>query len=167
MDYRDRTAPVIEAYPTALSVEAGTPVEMCCSATVGTVAVEVARVGGERRIVWTRAAVATQRQPVPPDASSNGCGWEVTFQVDTGRDWASGYYEVVLRGRDVVTGLLTESYAFFVVRPSGAPERRGDRLLLVLATNTYNAYNDWGGLNLYDGGVRASFQRPWAPGLLR
>ena len=40
-------------------------------------------------------------------------------------------------------------------------------MLLLLATNTYNAYNDWGGPNLYTGGVRVSFRRPFAPGLLK
>lgn len=167
MDYRDRRPPVIDAYPTVLSVAAGETVDVCCSASVGSVAVEVARVGGARRTVWADEAVPTARQPVPAGASANGCGWDVTFSVETGSDWASGYYEVVLRGRDPGTGLLTESYTFFVVRPGAGPEGRRDRMLLVLATNTYNAYNDWGGPNLYDGEVRASFQRPWAPGLLR
>ena len=30
----------------------------------------------------------------------------------------------------------------------------------MLATNTYNAYNQWGGKCLYSGGVKMSFDRP-------
>jgi len=40
-------------------------------------------------------------------------------------------------------------------------------MLLLLTTNTYNAYNDWGGPNLYTGGIRVSFRRPFASGLLK
>jgi len=53
-------------------------------------------------------------------------------------------------------------YAMFVLRakrPTGNP-------LLVLATNTYNAYNNWGGRSLYTGGHQVSFDRPWGRGML-
>ncbi|NNE13226.1 MAG: DUF4350 domain-containing protein [Ilumatobacter sp.] len=40
------------------------------------------------------------------------------------------------------------------------------RTLLVLATNTWNAYNDWGGRSLYTGGHRVSFRRPFGRGML-
>src|SRR5205085_3902770 len=51
------------------------------------------------------------------------------------------------------------------VLPSGAG--KNGRILLVLATSTYNAYNDWGGPSLYTGGTRVCFQRPFAAGFLR
>ncbi|CAA9350665.1 MAG: hypothetical protein AVDCRST_MAG34-1741 [uncultured Nocardioidaceae bacterium] len=166
MSYRDREAPVIEAYPTGVSVAPGEAVGVCCSSDTREVAVEVARVGGTREVVWTSLAVPTERQAAPADAAAHGCGWDVTFEIAVGYDWRSGYYEVVLRGRDEATGLLTEALTFFVVRPTSALQERARRMLLVLATNTYAAYNDWGGHNLYTGGHRASLLRPWAPGLL-
>ena len=42
----------------------------------------------------------------------------------------------------------------------------GPRALLVLATNTWNAYNTWGGRSLYTGGTQVSFGRPFARGML-
>ena len=57
-----------------------------------------------------------------------------------------------------------EAVACFVVR-AAAPDP--DRPLLALCTNTYNAYNDVGGRNLYEGGTQVSFLRPLAKGLLR
>ena len=50
---------------------------------------------------------------------------------------------------------------------SSAPGR-GARAsaLLVLATNTYNAYNSWGGRSLYTGGQRVSFRRPFGRGMI-
>jgi hypothetical protein len=53
-------------------------------------------------------------------------------------------------------------YAAFVVR-SGIQRARA---LLVIATNTYNAYNSWGGKSLYTGGWRVSFARPFGRGML-
>ncbi|MEO7369339.1 MAG: N,N-dimethylformamidase beta subunit family domain-containing protein, partial [Ilumatobacteraceae bacterium] len=39
--------------------------------------------------------------------------------------------------------------------------------ILVLATNTYNAYNQWGGKCLYSGATQVSFARPLEHGYLR
>ena len=76
--------------------------------------------------------------------------------------WSSGYYEVVLSID--VGGKTRRGYAFFVVRPEvGAPTAR---ILLALGTNTWHAYNDFGGRNLYTGATQASLQRPMAPGYL-
>ena len=43
--------------------------------------------------------------------------------------------------------------------------RRRAPILLALATNTWHAYNDFGGRNLYNGGTQVSLQRPMSPGL--
>ena len=51
-------------------------------------------------------------------------------------------------------------------RSSFAPAPTRSRALLVLATNTYNAYNSWGGKSLYTGGWRVSFARPFGRGML-
>jgi hypothetical protein len=59
-------------------------------------------------------------------------------------------------GRDV-------AHAGFVVR--GDPGRWA-RALWVLDTNTWNAYNTWGGRSLYTGAHRVSFERPFARGML-
>ena len=39
-------------------------------------------------------------------------------------------------------------------------------ILLALSTNTWHAYNDFGGRNLYTGGTHVSLQRPMSPGYL-
>ena len=70
--------------------------------------------------------------------------------------------EFVQRGRRTA-----ESNAFFVVR--AAQPGRDARILLQLATNTYNAYNNWGGTSVYAyhgrnkvQGRRVSIHRPQA-----
>ena len=67
----------------------------------------------------------------------------------------------MLTGED---GEAATSEAFFVVRPSARSSADG---ILVLATNTYNAYNQWGGKCMYSGATKLSFDRPLERGYLR
>jgi hypothetical protein len=126
------------------------------------VSVEVARAGRERTVVRRETRVEAGDHPTPPDASSRGCGWPVALEIDVDPGWRSGYYEVTL---DVeISGRPRRDHAFFVVRPEvGAPSAPR---LLVLSTNTWHAYNDFGGWNLYNGGTTVSLQRPMARGYL-
>jgi hypothetical protein len=117
--------------------------------------VEVAREGARREVVWTGRGVA-EHLPIPAEASANGCAWPDALQIPIG-EWRSGYYSVtVASGR-------RRADAFLVVRPDPAEPAP---IVLVLATCTWNAYNDWGGPSLYTGGTRVSFDRPLAPGFL-
>lgn len=157
---------MIDGYASELSYAAGDTVQLCCSTDAARFSVEVARVGAVREIVWSDNGVAGRLHPVPQHASEQGCGWPVSVEFTVPDQWRSGYYEVVLRARDEATGRSEEALAFFVVRHSGEIHPKAP-MLLVLATNTYNAYNDWGGPSLYTGAVRVSFQRPMAKGFLR
>ena len=124
----------------------------------------VARVGRERVEVWRARGHRHWRAPVSPTTPTpRGCGWPVAFTIDVDPAWPSGFYEVSLHaeGED---GEAATSEAFFVVRPSGTT--RLPTRILVLATNTYNAYNQWGGKCLYSGAVEAVVRSPagaWLP----
>ncbi|HXH57026.1 N,N-dimethylformamidase beta subunit family domain-containing protein [Iamia sp.] len=145
------------------SVAGGARVGLHLSSAGGRdVAVEVARVGWQREVVFTDTAVAADHHPTPTGADREGCGWPAALVLDVDRGWRSGYYEVVL---DIdVDGSRRRSHAFFVVRPpTGAPAAP---ILLALSTNTWHAYNDFGGRNLYTGGTAVSLQRPMSPGYL-
>ena len=160
------TSVTIDGYTDRLSYRAGDVVELCCSTQAPEFSVEIARVGGTREIVWRATGVRGTSQPVPERASELGCDWTPSVQLTIPAQWRSGYYEVVLRVVDEATGRSDEGLAFFVVRPDPGGDRSG-RLLLVLSTNTYNAYNDWGGPSLYTGATQVSFLRPMAKGFLR
>jgi hypothetical protein len=156
----------LDGYATKQSYVAGETLALCCSTDARQLSVEIARVGGTREIVWSDHDVAGEFHPVPKRASELGCGWPVSVELTIPQSWRSGYYEVVLRARDEATGRGEESLAFFALRHSGQTHPKAP-ILLVLATNTYNAYNDWGGPSLYTGASRVSFQRPMAKGFLR
>ncbi|HVV36630.1 MAG TPA: N,N-dimethylformamidase beta subunit family domain-containing protein [Acidimicrobiales bacterium] len=105
-------------------------------------------------------SVAADEHATPPDAAASGCKWPVAHTIETTAEWPSGYYEVVLE-IELDGGKVRRDYAFFVVRPHA-----GAKIVLALASNTWAAYNDFGGPNLYTGGTTVSFARPMAAGYL-
>jgi hypothetical protein len=143
------------------SVAPGGTVALHLSSAGGrTVDVEVARIGARREVVWHESVPAGDHA-TPRDAYSQGCDWPAAVTVTAGPDWRSGYYEVQLTIE--VNGKRRRDHAFFVLRP---PADSPNRILLQLATNTWYAYNDFGGRNLYTGSTRSSLQRPMALGYL-
>jgi hypothetical protein len=152
----------IEGYCGRLSYRAGDALALHVSTTASEYDVVIERWGAERLEVWrSDAALAGSRHEPPDDADSAGCRWPVSLTVDLPHDWPTGFYLVTLtahgapNGRDV-------AHAGFVLRPAES----GNRALLVLGTNTWNAYNNWGGKSLYTGGKEVSFRRPFARGML-
>ena len=124
--------------------------------------VEVVRVGATREVVQRIAGVIAEPREVPAQAVARGAGWPETVAFAAG-DWRSGFYELrLVARRDDGTSVVRS--AGFVLR--AAAGMRPARPLLALATNTWNAYNDWGGGNLYTGATHVSFLRPFAHGLI-
>ncbi len=119
--------------------------------------VEIARVGAKRDVVYS-GEVTAQEHAIPEDAAAKGCDWPAAMTLEVDAAWRSGYYEVVLTID--VDGKTRRDFAFFVVRPQRCA------IVLALATNTWHAYNDFGGPNLYTGGTTVSMQRPMSPGYL-
>ena len=161
----------VEGYAGQRSVSPGDTVPFHVSTSAPDFAVEISRIGATTDVVWTKDSVPGTEHPVPEDSSAQGCRWPETFQVPVGANWRSGYYRVRFRVQDnggkwTQRGRRTaESEAYFVVRSANPG---GDtRILLQLASNTYNAYNNWGGFSLYayhglsqNQGHRVSFERP-------
>ena len=156
--------PLVEGFADRQSYVAGDVVEVRCSSRVPGVTAVVTRVGLERVEVYRASGVDAGDHPVPEDAYATGCDWPVALSVDVDPDWPSGFYEIALHAEGE-SGEAATSEAFFVVRP--ASSAAAAPALLVLSTNTYNAYNQWGGACLYSGAVRVSFARPIERGYVR
>jgi hypothetical protein len=101
---------------------------------------EIARVGAGRRVVLTQD-VTVGAHDAPPHADRDGCGWPAVAEIAVGGDWASGYYDIVLENADG-----ERAHHFVCVK---AARGHAAKAVLVLATNTYHAYNYWGGANAY------------------
>jgi hypothetical protein len=165
----------IWGYSDRLSARPGDRVALHLAGSAPRCDVEVARVGRARRVVERLDDIALAPHRVPERAHIVGCGWPPAASLVVARDWPSGYYDIVLRGADGA-----EARHFLVVR-AAAPAAPA---VLVLATNTYHAYNWWGGANTYVwiGGpdpaplpdaaeqvvaARLSAERPFAAGIMK
>jgi hypothetical protein len=149
----------VEGYCGRLSYAPGDTVTLHTSARCATYDVTIERWGAARELVWHADDVRGAHYPAPPDASAKGCDWPAApVTISIGADWRSGYYLLTMSPSDGAR----VTHAGFVVRAAGTRART----LLVVATNTYNAYNAWGGRSLYTGGTDVSFRRPYSRGLL-
>jgi hypothetical protein len=150
----------VEAYCSQLSYAPGETAELHVRCTTDRYDVAVFRWGAERIAVWSVAGLVGTVPATPGDADSNGCGWPVSLEIPIADDWASGFYHVELTAHGA-PAQRSAGHACFVVR---AGDRSPAKALLVVATNTYNAYNTWGGRSLYTGGKQVSFDRPFGRG---
>ena len=161
----------IDGYTHQLSYAPGEEIEFRVSTSAVHYSLEIARLGATREVVFSQAELPGAAHPIPENASSHGCGWPTSFTLAVPKTWQSGYYEGTLRATDSGGTYVyrnrrtTESTLFFIVRP--AKPGVNTPILLQLSTNTYNAYNNWGGFSLYGyhgqsqlQGNRVSFDRP-------
>jgi hypothetical protein len=159
----------IEGYADRVSASAGDAVTLYVSTTARWWQIEAYRMGwygGARgRLLWRSGRVRGRRQADPsvlPGTNMVRASWppSLTFRVDD--RWPPGAYLLKL----VAPG--AQRYVPLTVTD---PSSR-DPLVVMDAVTTWQAYNDWGGRNLYWGpymeaGTRSrvvSFDRPYAKG---
>ncbi|HLY56803.1 MAG TPA: N,N-dimethylformamidase beta subunit family domain-containing protein [Stellaceae bacterium] len=159
--------PGIWCYTDRLSYAAGETVVVHACTTARSFDAVLLRDGAAPREVLRRTALAGAFHETPADCSIAGCGWPAAFAFTIEPDWPSGAYRLTLTSGELACEHL------FIVRPP--PGDRAGRLLLVAATATWTAYNDWGGSNHYEGltgptgdrpAPEVSTLRPWARGFV-
>ncbi|RPI01136.1 MAG: hypothetical protein EHM71_16675, partial [Zetaproteobacteria bacterium] len=139
-------APVpIEGYAWPLSAAPGETIDF---SMVSPTSFTVTYVGFHRQGDQNQATALTVPQgysavlqAVPAQASETGCGWTSKFQLTVPAEWPSGVYAAECA--DIAGHKFRIT---FVVKP--APGDHGDFAVLA-NTNTWNAYNDWGGASKY------------------
>lgn len=161
----------LEGYAGQVSYRPGEEVALHVSTSAAKFRIEVARLGARPEVVLTRGDLPGRESPIPEDASSHGCHWPALVKFSIPEQWRGGYYHVTLRAEDGGGKFIernrrtVESSCYFIVR--AAKPGSSSKILLQLSTNTYNAYNNWGGFSLYGyhgragvQGHRVSFERP-------
>lgn len=138
------------AYADRHSIRPGEPFRLMMSAGPGRGGVEghaeIFRIGyygsADRRFIWRSARLEIAEHGITGTAAALGPAWPAALVVEDTADWRSGYHSV-----DFVEhgGRRHEDVAFIVVR-APTPDTG---ILVKLATATYQAYNRWGGHNLY------------------
>jgi hypothetical protein len=161
----------VYTYTDAMSYAPGDEVCFHSSTTAATWSLEIYRDGLHPAPVHVAHDLPGAFTPTPARAYAEGCGWPVRHRWRVPADCASGFFRVVSTCRRA-DGSRVMQHHFFVVRPTEATRRK---LLMLLPTATWMAYNDWAGANHYQGidGTgrnlacpRLHAQRPWARGLV-
>lgn len=90
------------------------------------------------RLMYTKTGLKEYKQKI--SMSPEGCDWHPNFRFHVPANWSSGFY---------VNKLIDEngraSYIPFVV----AEKNPKADFVVLIATNSYQAYNNWGGKSLY------------------
>ncbi|MFN0146864.1 MAG: N,N-dimethylformamidase beta subunit family domain-containing protein [Dehalococcoidia bacterium] len=150
--------PTVQGYCSPLSVAPGETVRFHVSALapydVSFLRLKQQAEGEVGAVVATGARQGGGFKPSPSEAWAEGCGWSPSFSWTVPAGTRTGVYSARC------TDFSGEStHLCFVVRPGAAP--RGE-IALLANTNTWNAYNDYGGRSKYTKPVGAtlSFARP-------
>ncbi|MFD0267245.1 N,N-dimethylformamidase beta subunit family domain-containing protein [Streptomyces sp. NPDC127106] len=166
---RAGAARAIEGFADRTSVFAGERLPLRVSTTAASYTVSAYRMGwygGTRaRLVWRSPVLPGQLQPparVDTVTRRAWAEWQQTAEVDTA-GWPEGSY--LLRLDTAGGGEPAQRYVPLTVRSASA----AGRMLLVNAVATWQAYNRWGGADLYKGStgkkasrsLAVSFDRPY------
>ncbi len=163
----------IEGYADHAGAGAGETVRLYVSTEARWFRVEAYRMGwygGRRgRLVWRSGRLAGRRQAGPvtdPITNMTEARWQPSLRVRVGPRWPPGAYLLKL-----VASSGAERYVPLTVTDASS----GAALVLMNAVTTWQAYNDWGGRNLYWGpggpvdyahrSRVASFDRPYRAGM--
>ena len=166
----------IEGYASLISVNRGGQISFFVNTADPTFTLEIFRMGwygGDgARLMAAGVQLAGTVQPIPTPDPTTGlveCQWSNPYTIaipndaDDPTDWASGVYLVRLTGN--ASG--KQSYIFFIVRD----DARASTYLFQASTNTFEAYNNWGGKSLYAwnstnevAAINVSYNRPFALG---
>jgi hypothetical protein len=160
------------AYTGALSFAPGERMPLHVNTNAKVFDVELFRDGMKQQTVFRQQGITGSFYPTPKDCSVTGCDWPVALEIPLSANWPSGGYIVKLSA-NAPDGVALSYHHVFFLRP-GDGDKKG-RLLLVAATGTWTAYNDWGGSNHYEGiagqdseqfSPTLSHLRPFAPGFV-
>ena len=93
-------------------------------------------------------------QPVSKNVSLTGTNWQAVLQHLIPMNATTGWYIITLKNRDFV-----RHASIFVVPPVDQVQKK---TAILLSSNTWNAYNHWGGKSLYTRNYShtVSFNRP-------
>lgn len=132
----------LQGYATTPSVVAGDEAAFAISSTFPTVSVSLVRCDDPRGLVplGTSVTMRGKAHLLPADFRANGCAWPESVRRTIPQNWPSGVYALQLDGPHGLTQFLP-----FVVRPV----RPAAQVAVILPTNTYEAYNSWGGHDAY------------------
>ena len=147
-------------YVNSLSVEIGEVLQFHISTSSPTYQINIYKLGLTHTLVYTSPVISGGKLPVPDSAYSNGCNWPVSFSLLIDQSWKPGVYSAQF---PVASG--NGEIVFSVRSPNPGSI---SKILVIMSTNTMQAYNNYGGKSIYNynstnlqRAVKVSFNRPF------
>ncbi|EAB6717652.1 hypothetical protein DUP91_25275, partial [Salmonella enterica subsp. enterica] len=167
-EFPDPAKPEIWAYAPRLTFSAGETVDLHVNASRARFNVVVTLEAVARHCIFDGVFDTGRWSETGETCYADGCDWPVLASFRIPDDAPAGAYRIKLALED------NAPVHHLLVFVRSEPLERKDRILLVAATNTYAAYNNWGGASHYGGmghdrlgpSHRLNARRPWARGIV-
>jgi hypothetical protein len=142
----------IEGYARRISAAAGTCLPLYIHAPSRIYSLKVVRYGAAEEALFHDPCVEGHPQDYRADAFENGARWRRSYTLALGAGWRSGLYSARLSAAGGASFELA-----FIVRNPRPPAAGG--LAVLASTNTWQAYNNWGGASIYVNDIDDGLQR--------
>lgn len=137
-----KNAHAIEGYSDKISYYAGETVELKVHSPKKFFSFDVIRFGKDQQVVLQEKNKQGSSQDYTEDAYARGAQWDTTCSFVIPSSWSSGMYAAKLYDD---TG---NSFYITFINKGKKEELEGD-IAVIASTNTWAAYNEWGGASLY------------------
>ncbi|MFL5658953.1 MAG: N,N-dimethylformamidase beta subunit family domain-containing protein [Ktedonobacteraceae bacterium] len=162
----------ISGYGSKISVNHGDSIDFYVTTTAASFTIDIFRTGwyqgiGARKLASLGSFPGVHQAIPPPDPVTGmvACNWTKTTTLSIPSTWVTGVYLAKLTASNG-----NASFIFFVVRNDGGNEN----IMFQTSVTTYQAYNQWGGVSLYNNttngsvykyphATKVSFDRPFDP----
>jgi G:T-mismatch repair DNA endonuclease (very short patch repair protein) len=102
--------------------------------------VTLSTLSGSPNIILSQSNNSPKHQNYSSTAFMYGCNWQETDEISLPANLSSGYYNIELKDGSHLFNIP------FIVRPTNPGAKK---ILILSASNTWNAYNEWGGASFY------------------
>lgn len=129
----------LQGYTSKISYYPGDEVEFKVSSVAGFYDLQIVYLDGFREVLVQEEVtnISATQQPITPNAYKDGADWVTNFTYTIPDNWKPGLYAAIISDRN-----LPCQYITFIVKAKVGEE---SELLVLSATNTWQAYNTWGG----------------------
>ncbi|MGZ7210493.1 MAG: N,N-dimethylformamidase beta subunit family domain-containing protein, partial [Methanobacterium sp.] len=130
----------IEGYTDQISYFPGQTIQFKVHAPNSLFSIDMIRYGKNEEVITSIPNIQGHPQNYFSDVYKTGAGWETTYQYSIPGNWQSGMYAAKLSDG------TNQFYVTFIVKNNN-PQKND--IAVLSSTNTWQAYNDWGGKSLY------------------
>lgn len=131
----------IDGYTDRPSVAQGESIDFNIHTTRSLYSIDFMRLGETNTMMLSVFNLTGRSQPTRIDSYRHGAGWNTSYTLSVPANWPTGLYAAR------VMDTTHEAWISFVVKEAGPGT--GARLALLASTNTWDAYNGWGGASFY------------------